>query len=83
MSHSDVEVLLVHPHGALWIPLDEWIQIGPGKRSLLSPCSVRRSDTQEPLPLTRIPFRYRNNVLSRFFVSIRLLPSPWSESSQR
>ncbi len=77
MDAQPFEVLLIHPHGELWLPLKDWIHEGPGPRQLLHPVAARMADTHERLPLRIIPFRYRNTRLSRILISVGLLRNPW------
>ena len=78
MSQVAIEVLLRHPHGDLWLPLNEWIRVGPGSCSLLRPLAARLAGTGERQPLSAVPFRYRNSRVTRFFISIGLLKKPWT-----
>lgn len=74
---KDIVVIIDHPHGRLEIPLQEWIEQGPGPRDLLRPIAARSAETGEPLPLTVIPRRYRNSFLTRSLVRMKLLKKPW------
>ena len=69
-------VIVEHPHGMLEMPLEEWIENGPGDRNLLRPTAIRRQ-SGERLPLTTIPLKYRNNVWSRLLISVGILADPW------
>lgn len=71
-----IEVLLRHPHGDVWVPLEEWMRTGPGPRPGLRPHAARDKDTKRPLPTSVIPLAYRNTWLSRALKRLRLV-SPW------
>lgn len=77
MDASLIEVLIDHPHGGIWTPLSTWFEHGPGSRPLLRAVAVRRGDIGASLPLSVVPFRFRNTVLSRLLIRLRLLPNPW------
>jgi hypothetical protein len=72
-----VMVVVEHNFGTLRIPLEEWIARGPGPRALLRPTEAHDADTGAKLPLSVIPFRYRNGPLQRTLVRWRLMRSPW------
>lgn len=72
-----VEVLLDHPHGSIWVPLEEWMRVGPGERPLLQPSAARR-ESGEALPLSVVPLRYRNTRWSRWLVATGWLERPWN-----
>lgn len=77
MKERTVEVLVSHPHGERWVPLGEWIRVGPGPRPLLGPTAARLAGSNKGLPLRVIPLRYRNTALSRLLISVGLLRDPW------
>jgi hypothetical protein len=81
MNHrqEDIEILILHPHGDLWVPLDEWIRNGPGPRPLLSPTAAREKDTQQSLPIEVIPMQYRNTEESRRLIEKGSLFDPWPQ----
>jgi len=72
-----IMVTIDHPFGTIETPLNEWIAIGPGPRRLLRPMAACDAETGIALPLSVIPFRYRNTFLSRLLIRLRLLPRPW------
>ncbi|GAA5527864.1 hypothetical protein [Herpetosiphon gulosus] len=72
-----IMVTINHPFGTIETPLSEWIAIGPGTRPLLAPSAAYDTETGAALPLSVIPFRYRNTLLSRLLVRLKLLPNPW------
>ena len=77
-DYSDLVISISHPHGEIEMPLDSWIEEGPGLRPLLKPYKVRRKSTGEALPLSAIPIRYRNTVWSRLLISLGVIRNPWS-----
>jgi hypothetical protein len=76
-----IEVLLEHSHGATWTALDDWKARGPGRRPLLRPAAARMAETGEKLPLSVVPFRFRNTAVSRLLIRCGLLKSPWHAAS--
>jgi hypothetical protein len=76
-NQSDVIVVLEHPLGRVEVSLEEWISIGPGARPLVRPVEAKRKGSGEPLPLSVIPLRYRNNRLSRTLIVLVFLIDPW------
>jgi hypothetical protein len=76
---EDVEVLIDHPFGELWPTLAQWIERGPGPRYLLHPVAARSRLTGEALPLSVIPFRYRNNSASRRAIARGEIADPWPD----
>jgi hypothetical protein len=79
-SPDDVEVLLHHTSGSVWVSLYEWIHKGPGARPQLRPVQARDRRSRQSLPLKVIPLAYRNSVLSRALVKLGMLESPWRGS---
>lgn len=77
MIQGNIEILLDHPHGKQWVPLDAWICEGPGGRDLLRPSAARLAGSEQSLPLGVVPLRYRNSSLSRLLISVGLLQNPW------
>src|SRR5262245_45825033 len=81
MAHieaKDVLVLVMHPHGDLWVPLADWMRIGPGPRPLLRPAAAKHAATGELLPLAVVPLQYRNNYLSRALIHVGVMTNPWA-----
>lgn len=79
MNKKDIVVQISHPHGELELSLDEWERTGPGSRPLLRPFAVRNGTTGVRLPLTVIPFKYRNTALSRILIRVGFIKSPWGK----
>lgn len=80
MTHHhtyEIEVVLAHPHGMIRVPLDEWIARGPGARPLLQPCAAYNAQTGAQLSLSAVPLRYRNTVVSRLLIRLKLIQNPW------
>jgi len=79
ISIDSIEVLIQHPYGDAWIPLNEWITRGPGPRPLLAPAAAREKHTKKALPIDVIPLRYRNDDKSRRLLETGELKNPWPE----
>ncbi len=78
MNPPDQVILtLRHPHGDIEITLKEWMATGPGARPLLEPVAARNSVDGSALSLGVIPLAYRNNLVSRTLIRLRLIPNPW------
>jgi hypothetical protein len=76
---ADVIVTVRHPHGDVDVPLESWIESGPGERPLVAPVAARHGRTGARLPLSVVALRYRNIRLSRLLIALRLIPDPWSQ----
>ncbi len=76
-DRNQIIVTIEHPFGPLDVPLTEWIKRGPGPRRLLRPSAAYDQQTGASLPLSVIPFQYRNTSLSRLLIRLKLLPKPW------
>jgi hypothetical protein len=76
-EYSDILVVIEHPYATAEVPLDDWMETGPGYRPLLRPVGARDRRTGKPLPLSVIPLRYRNNFLSRLLIALGLMKNPW------
>jgi len=74
---SDITVTVHYTYGTGEIPLEVWMEQGPGLRYLRRPSAAKKVSTGECLPLSIIPLRYRNNRISRFLISIGVLTNPW------
>lgn len=74
---QDVVVILDHPHGKIEVLLEEWMRMGPGDRKFIKPIAAKCAKSEKALPLSIVPFRYRNNTLSRMLISLKLLSNPW------
>lgn len=73
-----IEVLIDHPLASGYIPLEKWIEIGPGLRVFIEPRKARDQETGLELPLSVVPLQYRNHQLSQFLIEEGLLADPWS-----
>ena len=76
MAADEIKVLLRHPHGDIIVSLSEWIGVGPGNRPFISPHKVIDKNGKE-LSKRVIPFKYRNNLLSRCMIKFRIIKNPW------
>jgi hypothetical protein len=74
---EDVLVIVSHPFGDIEITLAQWMAVGPGPRPLVRPVAARSRVSDEPLPLTVIPLRYRNDEQSRTAIRQGLVTDPW------
>jgi hypothetical protein len=79
---DDTLVVIGHPYGDVEVPLAVWIATGPGPRPGVRPIRARSRSTGQPLPLSVIPLRYRNNWLSRLAIRHGLLDDPWPPADQ-
>ncbi|MPZ85264.1 MAG: hypothetical protein GEV28_34715 [Actinophytocola sp.] len=77
---EDVIVVVRHPFGDVEVTLATWMAVGPGPRPLVRPVAARSRRSGEPLPLTVIPPRYRNDEQSRAAVRQGILVDPWAGS---
>ena len=77
---DDVLVVISHPFGDIEVPLAVWIATGPGPRPLVLPVQARSRSTGQPLPLSVIPFQYRNDEKSRQAIRDGLLDDPGQTS---
>jgi hypothetical protein len=78
---DDVLVTIGHPFGDVEVPLAVWIATGPGPRPLVRPLHARSRSTGQPLPLSVIPLRYRNDEQSRQAIEDGLLDDPWPDTN--
>ncbi|HEY1013294.1 MAG TPA: hypothetical protein VGE07_11355 [Herpetosiphonaceae bacterium] len=74
-----IGVTVAHPFGDVPAPLTEWIAHGPGARPKVRPVAAWDWATGRPLPITAIPFRYRNTIASRRWLAVTGQPSPWAQ----
>jgi hypothetical protein len=82
MDIDDICVTISHPFVDGRIPLRDWVRIGPPpQRPHVAPMEASRSATGERLPLSAIPFRYRNTSLSRLMIEVGIIPCPWGGAS--
>ena len=77
---ENIEVMISHPWVANFIPLTSWIETGPDPREFVAPIRARDKNSQQELPLSVIPLKYRNNRISRLFIRLGLLENPWGTS---
>ena len=82
-SIAKIEVLITNPWVSDFVPLETWIELGPGPRELVAPMRARERDTGREIPLSEIPLRYRNNQLSRFLIEEGILEDPWAHLEYR
>lgn len=73
---EDIVVILDHPHGKVDVPLTEWIEKGPAFRKYLRPVGAKTKDGVI-LSIEVVPFRYRNNLVSRLMCSLRFIKKSW------
>jgi hypothetical protein len=79
LSDSGILVLVAHPFGDSWVPLEEWMRIGPGPRPLVQPVAAKRASTGEAIALaTAVPLAYRNDEESRRLIAAGALEDPWA-----
>jgi hypothetical protein len=78
---KDILVVIAHPFGDIEVTLAEWIERGPGPRHLIRPVQARSRSTGEPLPLSVIPLRYRNDEESRRAIRLGLIDDPWPDQT--
>lgn len=78
---DDVLVTIGHPMGDIEVSLAVWIATGPGPRPFVRPIRARSRSTGQPLPLSVIPLRYRNDEQSRQAINNGRLANPWPDSN--
>ncbi|MGP3970502.1 hypothetical protein [Streptomyces sp. 6N223] len=78
LSPDDILVVIGHPFGDVVVPLGHWIATGPGPRPYVRPLSARSRATGEPLPLSIIPLRYRNDEEARQAIRDGRVEDPWA-----
>lgn len=78
LSPDDILVVIGHPFGDVVVPLGNWIATGPGPRPYVRPLSARSRATGEPLPLSIIPLRYRNDEEARQAIRDGRVEDPWA-----
>jgi hypothetical protein len=78
LNPDDILVVIGHPFGDLTVPLGHWIATGPGPRASVRPLSARSRATGEPLPLSVIPLRYRNDDEARQAIRDGRVEDPWA-----
>jgi len=77
---SEVIVVLPHPFGDVEVPLEAWMEKGPGERKFLSPKAVKCRGVCFPAWI--IPLRYQNNLFSRALIKVGILKDPWIGSTK-
>jgi hypothetical protein len=77
---DDILVVVGHPFGDVEVALTVWIATGPGPRPFVRPLRARSRSTGQPLPLTVIPLRYRNDEQARQAIQDGLLENPWPDT---
>jgi hypothetical protein len=75
----DIIVVVGHPFGDVEVPLAEWVATGPGPRPYVRPLRAWSRSTGQPVPLSAIPLRYRNDQQSRQAIHDGLLEDPWPQ----
>jgi hypothetical protein len=81
LDPDDILVVIGHPFGDVVVPLGNWIATGPGPRPYVRPLSARSRATGEPLPLSVIPLRYRNDDEARQAIRDGRFDDPWAPSA--
>jgi hypothetical protein len=76
---DDIIVVVGHPFGDVEVPLADWVAIGPGPRPYVRPLRARSRSTGQPVPLSAIPLRYRNDEQSRQAIQDGLFEDPWPQ----
>jgi hypothetical protein len=76
-EYPDIAVTVAHPWGDLDVPLETWIQTGPGPRPYVGIVAARRLSTGEDVPLAEVPQQYHNSAEARRLQRQGLLPCPW------
>lgn len=74
---EEIEVLVAHPYADIWVPLAEWIRIGPGPRPFVHPVAARHARAGADLPMEVIPVRYRNDQETRELIERGVIENPW------
>jgi hypothetical protein len=77
VEYGDVLVTVAHPWGDVEVPLETWIETGPGPRPYTGLVAARRISTDEPISLSEIPLEYHNSPDSRSRQRLGLIPCPW------
>jgi CRP-like cAMP-binding protein len=78
MNPSDILVVIAHPWADIEVTLAEWMATGPGPRPFVRPVGARSRTSGKRLPLTVIPFAYRNDEESRRAIADGLIDDPWA-----
>lgn len=78
---SEIEVQISHPFSlGDFIPLETWIEWGPGPRRFVAPVEARDKLTKERVPLSTVPLRFRNTWLSRLLIKWGYIENPWPDA---
>jgi len=75
---DEIYVVYTHPWKDSKVSLQTWIQRGPGRRKLMSIVAAYCEDGTE-LPLSVVPWKYRNTLLQRVLIFLKLLSDPWAD----
>jgi hypothetical protein len=76
-EYPDVLVTVAHPWGNVEVPLEAWIQAGPGPRPYVGIVAARRSSTGREVSLAEIPLEYHNSPETRSLQRQGLFLCPW------
>jgi len=76
---EQIELDVMTSHGTTKTTLQDWINTGPGVRPFSRPVAARISKTGEKLPLSCVPIRYRNTLVSRLLIRVGIFQSPWEK----
>jgi hypothetical protein len=80
ISPCRVMILLDTNWGEMRLPLEEWIEAGPGLRTGRTPDKVYCEEDGSELPHSIIPLQFRNDYLSKFLIAIGFIEYPWREN---
>lgn len=75
-DYKKIMVLIRHPHGDIEMSLKQWVRHGPS-RKYVAPIGAKCKETNNKLPMSTIPLKYRNNWFSRLLIYLGLLENPW------
>ena len=76
-EYPDIMVTIAHPWQDIEVPLEIWIQNGPGPRPFVAIEAARRLSTGANVPMAEIPLQYHNSPESRNLQRQGKLPCPW------
>jgi hypothetical protein len=76
-EYPDILVTVAHPFGDVNVPLETWIERGPGPRPFVGIVAAKRKTTGEPVPMAEIPLEYHNSAKSRDLQRKGQLRCPW------
>jgi len=75
---DEIYVIYTHPWQRAKVSLEVWIECGPGRRKLMSVVAAYCKDGTE-LPISVVPWKYRNTLLQRWLIHLNLLSDPWAD----